>query len=84
MRTTGLALDDHVLYTIFIDEVETRNLASRDSTGRDEKMKAVRERHRRLSGDRKKASNAGYAGHVMYSEAAVAMVARKVETVAEK
>ena len=52
MRTAGLALDDHMLYyTIFIDalpaeyEVEARNLASRDSIGRDDIIKAVRERH---------------------------------------
>ena len=47
MRTLGLTLDAHMLYTIFIDalpaeyEVETRNLASRDSIGRDDIMKAV-------------------------------------------
>ena len=39
MRTAGLALDNHMLYTIFIGavpaeyEVEARNLASRDSIG---------------------------------------------------
>ena len=39
MSTAGLTLDDHMLYTIFIDalpaeyEVEARNLASRDSIG---------------------------------------------------
>ena len=48
MRTAGLTLDDHMLYTIFIDalpaeyEVEARNLASRDSIGRDDIIKAVR------------------------------------------
>ena len=46
MRTAGLTLDDHMLYTIFIDalpaeyEVEARNLASRDSIGRDDIIKA--------------------------------------------
>ena len=51
MRTSGLTLDDHMLYTIFIDalpaeyEVEARNLASRDIIGRDDIIKAVRERH---------------------------------------
>ena len=41
MRTAQMTLDDHMLYTIFIDarpaeyEVEARNLASRDSIGRD-------------------------------------------------
>ena len=55
MRTAGLTLDVHMLYTIFIDalpaeyEVEARNLASRDSIGRDYIIKAVRERHHRLS-----------------------------------
>ncbi|MUG03827.1 hypothetical protein ECC01_23030 [Bacillus tequilensis] len=55
MRTAGMSLDDHMLYTIFIDappaeyEVEARNLASRDSIGRDDIIKAVRERHHRLS-----------------------------------
>ena len=73
MRTAGLTLDDHMLYTIFIDalpaeyEVEARNLASRDSIGRDDIIKAVRERHHRLSGNRKKGSNAGYAGHAMFA-----------------
>ena len=42
MRTAGIILDDHMLYTIFIDalpteyEVEARNLVSRDSIGRDD------------------------------------------------
>ena len=73
MRTAGMTLDDHMLYTIFIDalpaeyEVEARNLASRDSIGRDDIIKAVRERHYRLSGNRKKGSNAGYAGHAMFA-----------------
>ena len=74
MRTAGLALDDHMLYyTIFIDalpaeyEVEARNLASRDSIGRDDIIKAVRERHHRISGNRKKGSNAGHAGHAMFA-----------------
>ena len=67
MRTTGLAFDNHMLYTIFIDalpadyEVEARNLASRGSTGREEIIKAVRERHHRLSGNRKKGSYYGHA-----------------------
>ena len=58
MRTAGLTLDDHILYTIFIDalpaeyEVEARNLASRGSIGRDDIIKAVRERDHRLSGNR--------------------------------
>ena len=48
MRTAGLTLDDHMLYTIFIDalpaeyEVEARNLASRDSIGRGDIIKVVR------------------------------------------
>ena len=55
MRTAGLALDIHRLYAIFIDalpvecKVETRNLASRDSIGRKEIIKTVRERHHRFS-----------------------------------
>ena len=54
MHTAGMTLDDHMLYTIFIDalpaeyEVEAKNLASRDSIGRDDIIKAVRERHHRL------------------------------------
>ena len=73
MRTAGMSLDDHMLYAIFIDalpaeyEVEARNLASRDSIGRDYIIKAVRERHHRLSGSRKKGSNAGHAGHAMFA-----------------
>ena len=72
MRTAVLTLDDHMLYTIFIDalpaeyEWEARNLASCDSIDRDDIIKAVRERHHRLSGNRKKGSNAGYAGHAMF------------------
>ena len=73
MRTAGLTLDDHILYTIFIDafpaeyEVEVGNLASRDSIGRDDVIKAVGERHHRLSGSRKKGSNAGHAGRAMFA-----------------
>ena len=72
-RTAGLTLDDHMLYTIFIDalpaeyEVEVGNLASRDSIGRDDVIKAVGERHHRLSGNRKKGSNAGHADHAMFA-----------------
>ena len=68
-----MTLDDHMLYTIFIDalpaeyEVEARNLASRDSIGRDDIIKAVRERHHRLSGSRKKGSNACHAGHAIFA-----------------
>ena len=66
MRTPGLTHDDHMLYTVSIDalpaeyDVEARNLASRDSIGRDDIIKAVRERHHRRSGNRKKRSNAGH------------------------
>ena len=73
MRTAGMTLDDHMLYTISIDalpaeyEVEARNLASRDSIGRDDIIKAVRELHHRLSGIWKKGSNAGHAGHAMFA-----------------
>ena len=73
MRTTGMTLDDHMLYTFFIDalpveyEIEARNVASRDSIGRDDIITAVRERHHRLSGSRKKGSNAGHAGHAMFA-----------------
>ena len=73
MRTAGLTLDDHLLYNIFIDalpaeyEVEARNLASRDSIDRDDIIKAVRERHHRLSGNRKKGSNAGHVGHAIFA-----------------
>ena len=72
-RTAGLTLDDHMLYTIFINalpaeyEVEARNLASSDTIGRDDITKSVRERHHRLSGNRKKGSNAGYAGHAIFA-----------------
>ena len=60
MRTAGLTLDDHLLYNIFIDalpaeyEVEERNLACRDSIGRDDIIKAARERHHRFSENREK------------------------------
>ncbi|CAN0489075.1 unnamed protein product, partial [Laminaria digitata] len=72
MRTAGMILDDNMLYTIFLDalpseyDIEVRNLASRDSVSREEIIKAVRERHHRLSGNRKKGSapsdHAVYAG----------------------
>ena len=60
-------------YTIFIDalpaeyEVEARDPAFRDSIGRDDIIKAARERHHRLSGSEKKGSNAGHVGHAMYA-----------------
>ena len=47
--------------------MEARNFASRDSIGRDGIIKAVRERRHRLSGSRKKGSNAGHAGHAMFA-----------------
>ena len=56
MRTARMTLNDHMRYTIFIDalpaeyEVEVRNLASRDGIGRDDIIKAVRERHHPRSG----------------------------------
>ena len=62
-----------MLYTIFINalpaeyEVEARNLASSDTIGRDDITKSVRERHHRLSGNRKKGSNAGHVGHAMFT-----------------
>ena len=71
IRTAGFTLDDHMLYTIFIDalpaeyEVEARNLASRDIIGRDDIIKAVRERHHRLSENRKKGTTAS--GHATYA-----------------
>ena len=73
MPTAGMTLDEHMLYTIFVNalpveyEVEARNLESRDSIGRDDIIKAARERHHRLSGRRKKWSNAGHAGHAMFA-----------------
>ena len=47
--------------------MEARNLTSRDSIGRDDIIKAVRECHRRLFGSRKKGSNVGPAGHAMFA-----------------
>ena len=41
--------------------VVARNLASHDSTAREEIMRAVRQRHYRLSANRKKGSNSGHA-----------------------
>ena len=70
MRTVALALDNHMLYTIFSDalpaeyEVEARNLVSRDSIGCEEIIKAVRERHHRLSRNRKEGSISGHALYV--------------------
>ena len=51
----GLA---RLVYTL---KAEARNLASRDSTGREEIIKAVQERHYRLFGNRKKGSHSGHA-----------------------
>ena len=68
-----MTLDGYMLYTIFIDallagyEVEARNLASSDSSGRDDILEAVRERHHRLSGRRKIGFNTGHAGHAMFA-----------------
>ena len=70
MRRAGLTLNDHMLSTIFIDalpaeyEVETKNLTSRDGIGRDDITKTVRQWHHR---NRKKGSNAGHAGHAMFT-----------------
>ena len=83
MRIAGLTLDDHMLYTIFIDalpaeyEVKARNLTRRDGIGRDDIIKAVRERHHRRSGNRNKRSNAGVAMLSSPVAAAAALVAAK-------
>ena len=51
MRTAELVRDDHMLHIISIDtlpakyEVGASKLAARDSTVRDDTIKAVRERH---------------------------------------
>ena len=72
-RTAGMTVDDYMLHTIFIDalpaeyEVEARTLASRDSIGRDDIIKAAQERHHRLSGSRKKGFHGGHAGHAMFA-----------------
>ena len=56
MRTAGPTVDDHMLYTIFIDalsaecEVEARNLVSRDSIDYNDIITAVREWHHRIFG----------------------------------
>ena len=94
MRREGLTIDEHMLYTIFIDalaaeyEVEARNPAFRVSIGRDD-IKTVRERHRRRSGNSKKGSNAGHAicspsaaAVVAAGKTAAAVAERKVETAA--
>ena len=46
------------MYTLTL---EARNLTSHNNTGREEIIKARRERHHRLSGSRNKASNYGHA-----------------------
>ena len=64
MRTAGMTLHDHMLYTISIDalpaehEVEARSVASRDSIDRDNINEVVQERHHRLPGSREKGFNA--------------------------
>ena len=91
MRAAGMSVDDHMLYTIFIDalpaeyEVKQHNLASRDSTGRDDIINAAREQFHRLSGTRRRGPT--LATQTMLctpAVAAVAVVAGKVEAVAEK
>ena len=47
--------------------MEARDLTYRDSIGRDDIIKGVRERYQRISGSRKKGSNAGHAGHAMFA-----------------
>ena len=90
MRTAGLTLEDHMLYTIFIDalpaeyEVEATNLAFRDSIGRDDIIKAVREQHHSIFGNREKGSNAGHAGHTMFSKAAAVLTEKVEAAVKEK
>ena len=64
--TAGMAFDNDMLYAISNDalpaeyEVEARNLAPRDSIGR-EIIRVVRDRHHRLSGNRKRGSKFGHA-----------------------
>ena len=47
--------------------MQARNLASRDSIGRDDIIKAVRDRHQQFYGNRKKGSNTGHHGHAMFA-----------------
>ena len=73
MCTAGLTVDDHTMYTTLYDalsaeyEADARNLASRDSVGRDGIMKAVRERHHQLSGYSKNWSNARHVIHATFA-----------------
>ena len=70
MHTAGLTLGNHMLCTAFNSallaehEAEARNLAIRESFGREEIITTARERHRRLSGNIYKGANAG---HAMYA-----------------
>ena len=47
--------------------MEANTLASGDTIGRNDVIKAVQARHYRLSGSRKKRSNAGHAGRAMFA-----------------
>lgn len=71
IRTAGLTLNDHNMYTVFSGGalpatygVEARNLAYRDNSGREEIIKTIREQHDRLSGNM---INGSHAGHMKYS-----------------
>ena len=72
MRPAGLTFDDHMLYTIVAlhaeYEAEARNLASRDSIGRDDIINVVQERRQRLSRNRNERFNARHAGHAMFAD----------------
>ena len=73
MCTAGLTVGDHTMYTTLYDalsaeyEADARNLASRDSVGRDGIMKAVRELHHQLSGYSKNWSNARHVIHATFA-----------------
>lgn len=84
IRTAGLTLDYHNMYTTFIVDalpatygVEARNMAYRDNSGREEISKTIREQHHRLSGNIINGSNAGQmmysdgGAHMMYSDGGV-------------
>ena len=72
MHAAELTLDDHMLNLFYGCSAcrirgGARNLACRNSIGRDDMIEAVRERQRRCSENRKKGFNAGHADHAMFT-----------------
>ena len=86
-RTAGMTLHDHMLYKIFMYalpaeyEVEARDLASRDSIGRDDIIKAVRGRHHHSLETGRRGPTQAMPAMLCLPAAAVVVVAEKAAAV---